>query len=83
MNNIDFNQKIYQPYNDAWKAIKILQRTHEDPEAFNEYMNKVQEFEDTYKGNPFAELIRTRILLRSDDLIAIMNGDLPDATEEV
>ena len=74
MDEKKFKEKIYGPYTAAWKIIKILQFASDDnPELFLEYMNRLQEFEDAYKGNEFAELIRKALLLRADDIIAKMN----------
>ena len=74
MDEKTFKEKIYGPYSEAWKIIKILQHASDDnPEVFDEYMNRLQEFEDAYKDNEFAELIRKALLLRADDIIYRMN----------
>ena len=74
MNKNEWREKVYGPYNDAWKIIWILKEASDDnPEVFDEYMNRLQEFEDAYKNNEFAELIRKALLLRADDIIAKMN----------
>ena len=65
--------QIYDPYVDAWKVIKILQEAYNHPELFEKYMNEVQRFADTYTGNDFAELLRSKLLLRADDVIAKMD----------
>lgn len=76
MDDKEWRQKIYGPYNDAWKIIKILQQASDDnPELFLEYMEKVQEFDDAYKGNEFADLIRRKLLLGADDVIARINRE--------
>lgn len=64
---------IYNPYVEAWKAIKILQEACKKPELFNEYMDKVDKFAKQYAGNDFAELLRSRLLLKADDVIAQMS----------
>lgn len=73
-----FKEKIYGPYLDAWKIIKILQEAYKKPELFNEYMDKVQEFADQYTGNEFAELLRSKLLLSADDVITRMNEAIND-----
>lgn len=65
--------QIYDPYVDAWKVIKILQEAYNHPELFDKYMDEVQRFADTYAGNDFAELLRSKLLLRADDVIAKMD----------
>jgi hypothetical protein len=72
MNKEKWKSEIYDPYVDAWKIIKILQEAYQKPELFTEYMDKVQEFADKYVGNDFAELLRARLLLGADDVIAKM-----------
>jgi len=73
MNNDKWKSEIYNPYNDAWKVIKILQEAYNHPELFEKYMDEVQRFADTYAGNDFAELLRSNLLLRADDVIAKMD----------
>jgi hypothetical protein len=36
-------------------------------------MDQVQKFEDTYKGNEFAEFLRQAVLLHVDNIIAGLN----------
>lgn len=82
MNDTKWRQKVYGPYSDAWKIIKLLQYASDDsPELFEKYMEKVREFADAYKGDEFADLIRRALLLRADDVIAKLNRE--EATNEM
>ncbi len=69
-----FKEKIYEPYLETWKIIKILQDAYNKPELFNEYIDEVQEYADKYAGNEFAELLRAQLLLNADDVISKMEG---------
>ena len=73
MTNEKWKSEIYEPYVDTWKIIKILQEAYNHPELFEKYMDEVQRFADTYAGNDFAELLRSKLLLRADDVIAKMD----------
>lgn len=67
-----FKEKIYEPYLETWKIIKILQEAYNKPELFNEYIEQVQKYADKYAGNEFAELLRSKLLLNADDVISKM-----------
>lgn len=69
-----FKEKIYEPYYESWKIIKILQEAYNKPELFNEYIEQVQKYADKYAGNEFAELLRSKLLLNADDVISKMEG---------
>lgn len=80
MDRAQWRQKVYGPYMDIWKIIKILQHESDDkPELFLEYMNEVEKFENAYQGNEFAEFLKRAVLLRADDVIAKLNRE--DANE--
>lgn len=77
MTNSDFKEKIYGPYLDAWKVLKILQELDnlgQLKEVTDRYLKKCQEFDDTYKNNEFAQMLRKNMLLRADDVIVKMQG---------
>lgn len=74
MNAKEFTEKVYGPYGDAWKVIKILAQA-EGPatsEALSSYMDHVGEFKEKYEGNQFAALLY-RMLLTADDAVMGMN----------
>lgn len=78
MNDKTWRRKIFGPYNDTWKIIRILQHVSDDnPQLFLEYMDQVQKFEDAYKGNEFAEFLRQAVLLHVDNIIAGLNRKEP------
>jgi len=71
-----FTEKIYGPYGDAWKVIKILALAEDNSPALDgvlrNYMNEVGNFKEKYEGNQFAELLYS-MLLNADDTIMRMN----------
>lgn len=73
MNKEKWTTEIYNPYVDAWKIIKILQEAYRKPELFEAYIAQVDQFAQQYAGNDFAELLRSKLLLRADDVITRMN----------
>ena len=72
MNNEKWKKEIYNPYVETWKIIKILQEAYQKPHLFNQYIDEVQRFAEEYAGNEFAELLRAKLLLNADDVIAKM-----------
>lgn len=76
MNNEKFIEKIYGPYNDAWKIIKILQSESKTTnEILSDYMQKIDEYDAKYKDNEFAQLLKRRVLFGADDIIIKMGED--------
>ena len=59
---------IYEPYLETWKIIKILQEAYNKPQLFQQYIDEVQRFADTYAGNDFAELLRSKLLPLFEDI---------------
>ena len=70
-----FTEKIYGPYGEAWKVIKILAEAEDDNPALNEvltrYMGEVDKFSKKYEGNEFATALRS-MLLKSDEIVMRM-----------
>lgn len=75
MNTDKFKEKIYGPYLDAWKAIKILQEAYQKPELYIHYMEEVQKYADKYTDNAFAEYLRQHLLLHADVVVARMERE--------
>lgn len=75
MTDETFKEKIYGPYLEAWKIIKILQEAYQKPELFLQYSKAVDKFAERYAGNDFAQTIRNRLLLCTDDVIAKMERE--------
>ena len=75
MENIDFSQKIYQPYNEAWKILKLIQfadQTSDSDAQWQRYMKEIDRLATTYPDNKFVEKLIT-LLLDAGDVIAKMN----------
>lgn len=71
-----FKQKIYGPYADCWKVLKLLQFAGEGgftQEQVNEYWEAVEKFQNDNQGNEFAEFMRKNVLLHADNIIVRMN----------
>lgn len=73
-----FTEKIYGPYGDAWKVIKILAKAEEGSPALGEvlhhYMDEVEAFKEKYKGNTFAMSLYG-VLLNADTDIMRMDKE--------
>lgn len=57
MNNKDFTEKIYGPYNEAWKLIKLLQhcsKYKESDEHWELWYKELERYSKLYPGNKFA-----------------------------
>lgn len=71
-----FTEKIYGPYGDAWKIIKILAEAEDNNPALKDvlyhYMDEVQAFKDKYADNDFAQQLY-ELLLRTDDAVMRMD----------
>lgn len=76
MDDNTFKVKIYGPYSETWKIVKLLQFAGVGGfkrEQVEDYWNAVDKFEHDYSGNKFAELLLKNVLLRADDVIIRMN----------
>jgi len=71
-----FTEKIYGPYGEAWKVIKILWEAEDNnpklQEVLDDYCKAVTKFEEKYRDNDFAKLLY-RVMLDSDTVIMRMN----------
>lgn len=82
MNDTEFKEKVYGPYNEAWKILRIIQDAgqHErDDETWQKYMNEIDRFCKSNEGNHFAQETLTRMLIDAGEDIAKMNGRGKDA----
>lgn len=75
MTEKSFKQKIYGPYLDAWKAIKILQEAYQKPELYLQYMEELKAYSKKYEGNHFAEHLLKDFALHADHIIAKMERE--------
>lgn len=76
MNSNEFKEKIYGPYSDTWKIVKLLQYAGDGgfkEEQVDEYWKAVERFGNDYQGNEFAEFMKKSVLLHADTIIVRMN----------
>lgn len=77
MENEKFIKKIYGPYSEAWKILKLIQhagQSQADDETWQKYMREIDRFGKEYKDNSFATDTLVRMLIDAGDNIAKMNG---------
>ena len=77
MNEAEFKEKVYAPYKEAWKILKMIEfaGTHEaDDETWQKYMKEIDRFSKTNDGNHFAQETLVRMLIDAGEDIAKMNG---------
>lgn len=77
MNTEEFKEKIYGPYSEAWKILKMIQfagQTAKDDELWQKYMNEIDRFSKENDKNAFAKETLVRMLLDAGGDIAKMNG---------
>jgi len=79
MNNGEFKEKIYGPYGEVWKILKLLQFAGEGGfklEQAEDYWKAVEQFTKEYDGNAFADFMYRNVLLHADNIIVKLNeGD--------
>ncbi len=71
-----FKQKVYGPYSEAWKILKIIQyagQSADNDKTWQMYMNEIDRFDKKYGDNRFKDTL-VRMLLDAGDDIAKMNG---------
>jgi len=74
-----FKEKIYGPYSDAWKILKMIQfagQNEKDDELWQSYMKEIDRFSKENEGNVFATETLVRMLIDAGDNIAKMNGGI-------
>lgn len=81
MDNKVFTEKIYGPYNEAWKLIKLLQHCTATSGDWDKYVEEFKKFCNMYPDNDFAYDLGCFILKAADD-IRDMNGGLGDAIQK-
>ena len=77
MNEAEFKEKVYGPYKEAWKILKLIEfagQHEKDDETWQKYMNEIDRFSKENDGNPFAQETLTKMLIDAGDDIAKMNG---------
>lgn len=84
MDDAKFREKIFGPYNDTWKILKLIQyadQTSDSDAQWQRYMKEIDRLNATYPNNPFAQRL-IRLLLDAGDDIAKMNGGGADAIQK-
>ena len=75
MDTTTFKAKIYEPYLEAWKILKLIQnadQTSNSDEQWQRYMREIDRLQKTYPDNKFVEQLIT-LLLNAGDIIAKEN----------
>ena len=76
MNEQKFKEKVYGPYGEAWKIIKLLSvaedKSPDLQEILTNYISEVGKFKEKYADNEFA-LALYDLLLNADTKIMRMN----------
>ena len=79
-----FKEKIYGPYGEAWKVIKILWEAEDDnpdlTEVLKHYCAEAKKFSEKYKDNEFAQLL-LKVVWGSDTVIMRMDRNEVQKTE--
>lgn len=75
MNDGEFKTKIYEPYLECWKIIKLIQyadQTSDSDAQWQRYMREIDRLSKEYPDNPFVESLIT-LLLDAGNYIAKEN----------
>ena len=78
MDDNTFKVKIYGPYSETWKIVKLLQFAGVGGfrmEQVDDYWQAVDRFEHEFAGNKFAELLLNSVLLHADNIIIRLNEE--------
>jgi hypothetical protein len=70
-----FKQKIYGPYSEAWKILKLIQfagSSADNDEKWQMYMREIDRFDKKYGDNRFKDTL-VKMLIEAGDDIAKMN----------
>ena len=75
MDEKTFKEKIYEPYLETWKILKLIQfadQTSDSDAQWQRYMKEIDRLATTYPDNKFVEKLIT-LLLDAGNVIAKMN----------
>lgn len=76
MKDETFREKVYGPYLETWKILKLLQFAGEggfSAEQVKDYWEAVEYFTTKYDGNEFAQFMKDNVLLHADNVIVKLN----------
>ncbi len=85
MDNKDFTEKIYGPYNEAWKLIKLLQhcaKYEETKEYWDLWYKELERYSKKYPGNKFAEDLKMFVGHTAANDIRDMNKGRTDEPQD-
>ena len=90
MDDKTWREKIYGPYTDAWKIIKIIQyagQSKKDEETWNMYIKEIDRYIENYKDNELAQGLIAFIVGHDNfsgagDIIARLNRGREDAIQK-
>lgn len=76
MKDGEFKEKIYGPYSESWKMLKLLQycSKHNKHENWEKYVNEVDRFCKA-ADNPFKERLSRFLLDAAEDIAAMNEGE--------
>lgn len=75
MDTTTFKAKIYEPYLEAWKILKLIQdadQTSESDKQWQLYIKEIDSFKAKYPDNKFVDELIT-LLFNAGDIIAKEN----------
>lgn len=75
MNDGEFKTKIYEPYLECWKIIKLIQyadQTSDSDAQWQRYMREIDRLYKEYPGSKYVDSLIT-MLLDAGDAIAKLN----------
>ena len=84
MDDKQFRAKIYGPYSDTWKILKLIQyadQTADSDAQWQRYVKEIDRLRTVYPDNPFVERL-IRLLYDAGEDIAKMNGGGANAIQK-
>ena len=74
MNDKDFREKVYNPYLEAWKVLKLIQygKHHGTDELWNKFIGEAERLNHAYPRNKYIDQL-CQLLLTAGEYIAEEN----------
>ena len=75
MNDIEWKQKVYNPYLEAWKILKLIQygSRHGTDELWEKFTREAARLQNAYPGNKYVDSLCV-MLLTAGEYIAEENS---------
>lgn len=83
MNDSKWREKVYGPYMDTWKILKLIQyadKTSDSDDQWQRYMKEIDRLARQYPDNRFAKSLIALLLDAGDDIAKINQGLKQDDT---